>query len=847
MEISPLSLDTDSIFFNSLDQYNASDELLQIVKNIIEDYQINYRISRDRIYYVFSYDLETFPSEGWKIHISACYWDCDSILEKTAKYCIDNHLNFKIYLDKNTVFHMNAKTADRSHSGKFITIYMRNESDLILHLTNLKVLLSGYKGPYILTDRRYDGIIFYRYGLFRMNKNAIIKNPLNNSEIFIDDHQPFYNLPPWIRDPIPIEENTEDDDLFFRKRYRIEEVLRFTNAGGTYLAHDTVSNSQVIIKEARPFTCQFGDKKDSIDLKNNELNILKKLENIDYVPKIIDSFFEWEHFYIVVSFFEGNTIKEFVAQNNPLILPNANNKNLTEYYLNMLKILRKILIITKDIHKKNIVIGDISDTNIIADGDNIYFIDFDGSIDTSDDSKKYIFNTIKFKSLNSSNTDLYTKDYMLIGILIFSMLINPVSSEIDSNFIDRIRIFLHEKYSFPKILTDALGNLVDGKYTDQNIQNLIDKIDRYLSIYNPNESTEYNDVYYLHNELSETIKKHLTSNLNNLYSPLIKGNHLSFKYGQLGIIYSLQKYNLLSEKQQMQILDYLIFAYKYEDLSLNTGLSGFILTLLEFDSKDVKKIIYNYLKTELFPALNTEINTQTKDVSIGNGLAGIGLVLIRIYNKFNDPEIIYYINNIYKFLSTMKEELLLLENTGFEFGLSGIAYFIIEYYKIKQVDSIYLFGESLLLVDLKSGIFQNDALVFPYKRNTKSILFPYFSYGTSGELFVLIEYLTYKKNIKLQNYIEPLINGLKVRNSVHLGLEKGLVGILLGLIKAYKANYVDKREVFKMFENISIYLMDDPNEGLLMPSYGMIKFSNDLATGSSGLLYVLNTFLFDKE
>lgn len=844
MEISPLSLDTDSIFFNPLDKYKASEELLQIVKTIIDDYQINYKISRDRIYYVFSYDLETFPNEGWKIHISACYWNCIPILEKTAEYCVHKHLNFKMYLDTKTVFHMNEKTANRSHSGKFITIYMSNESDLILHLMNLKTLLSEFDGPYILTDRRYHGIIFYRYGLFRMNKKAVIKNPENDSEIFIDDHQPFYHLPSWINDPIPIKDDSDEDDSLFHNRYLIEAALRFTNAGGTYLAHDSVSNSKVIIKEARPFTCQFGDKMDSVDLKNNEIEILKKLSDVEFVPNLIDSFFEWEHFYIVVNFIEGKTIKEFSSQNNPLIVPNTNN-NLSKYYYDMLIVLRETLVVTNNIHKNSIAIGDISDTNILFNGENIFLIDFDGSIDMTTNSKKYVFNTVKFNTYKSDKSNLYVKDYVLIGTLIYSMLINPVSPEIDDNFINRIGVFLHEKYSLPKILTDALSNLVSGKYSDKNIQSLIDKIDRYLTIYNPNISIEQNDIYYLQNELSHTIIKHMTTNLDTLYSPLIKGGHLSFKYGQLGIIYSLQKYHLLSKTEQFEIINYLLLNYKYEDLSINTGLSGFLLTLLEFDSKDVKETIYKYLETVLFPYINSEINMSTREVSIGTGLAGIGLVLIRLYDRFKGSEILNYINMIYEFLISIKEDLMLLENTGLEYGLTGIAYFIIEYYKIKQEDSIYYFGESLLLNDLKCGIFQNEGLVFPYEKDNNSILFPYFSYGTSGVLFVLIEYLSVKKNIALHNYLTPLINGLKVSNSVHLGLEKGLVGILLGLVKAHKAHYIDKNEIIKMIKNIDVYLVDNPDEGILMPGYGMIKFSNDLATGSSGLLYVLNTLLLD--
>ena len=84
----------------------------------------------------------------------------------------------------------------------------------------------------------------------------------------------FFNLPYWISDPINEVEEEENDELL-NNRYDITEVLRYTNAGGTYVAIDTKNLENRIIKEARPYTCQFGDKKDSVYLKQNEEKNIK--------------------------------------------------------------------------------------------------------------------------------------------------------------------------------------------------------------------------------------------------------------------------------------------------------------------------------------------------------------------------------------------------------------------------------------------------------------------------------------------------------------------------------------------------------------------------------------------
>lgn len=91
--------------------------------------------------------------------------------------------------------------------------------------------------------------------------------------------------------------------------------------------------------------------------------------------------------------------------------------------------------------------------------------------------------------------------------------------------------------------------------------------------------------------------------------------------------------------------------------------------------------------------------------------------------------------------------------------------------------------------------------------NKKSILFPYFSYGTAGISYVVLHYLTYSKDDILEKYLDYLINGLKITFSVHLGFEKGLVGIFYVLFLANKLGYTDNTTVDECYKNIVIQLV----------------------------------------
>ncbi|GAB3839506.1 hypothetical protein GCM10029963_06840 [Micromonospora andamanensis] len=61
----------------------------------------------------------------------------------------------------------NSKYAARAASGKFVTVYPRDDAELELVCKELDELLTGEDGPYVLSDLRYAaGPVYVRYGGF---------------------------------------------------------------------------------------------------------------------------------------------------------------------------------------------------------------------------------------------------------------------------------------------------------------------------------------------------------------------------------------------------------------------------------------------------------------------------------------------------------------------------------------------------------------------------------------------------------------------------------------------------------------------------------------------------------
>ncbi len=90
-----------------------------------------------------------WPEQGWKIHVSARLDNADRVGTHIWDYCVPRGIPFKFVPGKQLLYLRNSKYASRTISGKFATIYPRDDDMLHAVLQELGEQLAAEEGPYI--------------------------------------------------------------------------------------------------------------------------------------------------------------------------------------------------------------------------------------------------------------------------------------------------------------------------------------------------------------------------------------------------------------------------------------------------------------------------------------------------------------------------------------------------------------------------------------------------------------------------------------------------------------------------------------------------------------------------
>lgn len=372
------------------------------------------------------------PAQGWKIHISATLSSAEEILNKAAHYCFEHEISFKHLKSQGVLLRSNMKYAPRSGSGKFVTIYPRNAEHANKILEELDSQLSGYPGPYILSDLRYkDGPLYLRYGGF---KKQYVKNDRDElvpaicddmGNLVPDVREPRFYVPKWVQKPefvLDMERALGKNERPSDFPYHVVNALHFSNGGGVYLANPIDEpETKVVIKEGRPYAGLSPDLRDAVSRLENEYNFLQKLDGCPGTVKAIEKFNHSGHLFLVEEFIEGKTLNKAMVERMPLIKADCTPDAIKEYRNWVLGITRKIEKIINSYHERGVVFGDVHPNNIIIsdDGEPV-FIDFESSSDVSSESPQTMGapGYVASDGRTGISTDLYALGCLKIAMFI---------------------------------------------------------------------------------------------------------------------------------------------------------------------------------------------------------------------------------------------------------------------------------------------------------------------------------------------------------------------------------------------------------------------------------------------
>lgn len=397
-------------FYETLSYYSLSPEYVDRLKELLPE---AWTLQRDGLWVharrSASKRATTAPViQGFKIHVSCAPMYALRVLAIVVPVCVQEGIDFKIAGDPTLLHLLNSKLQGRGNSGKFITIYPPDEEifkDLIEHLYQ-QTKDEPIEGPYILSDRRYKDskLLFYRYGGFypphRLNidgtQTTFLVSPTGEYES--DQRLPYFQLPGWVNDPFggaPMVEH--EGDACLNNRYLIEGALGFSNAGGVYYGSDRATGQSIIIKEARPSTnCwSIGERVwDAVYLLKREYDVLRCLEDLDFVPKPIDLFQDWEHTFLIEERIDGVTHTAYWAQEDMVVAPYIRREGRIERFVPKFKHIAGTLIrMVTAVHERGVLLGDLSPGNVLINTETLHMwlIDFESAVQADDEAEVLSF------------------------------------------------------------------------------------------------------------------------------------------------------------------------------------------------------------------------------------------------------------------------------------------------------------------------------------------------------------------------------------------------------------------------------------------------------------------------
>jgi hypothetical protein len=338
-------------------------------------------------WFVYGPDGATLPQQGWKVHVSACLDNAERVLATVWDYCVPRGLSFKFLRGPRMLLLRNAKYAPRGSSGKFVTVYPRDEGELELVCKELAELLDGEPGPYILSDLRYGaGPVYVRYGGFAARyclsaDGQVVPAIADATGTLVPDRRdPVFHVPDWITLPdflaphLAARNATTTTDL----PYRIERVIHFSNGGGLYVGRDTRTDTAVVLKEARPHAGLDAAGGDATARLGREAEMLRWLADVPQVPRVHDEFDLGDHRFLALEFIEGRPLNKVLVERYPLTDADATPGDLADYTAWALHVYEQVEAAIDAIHARGIVYGDLHLFNImIRPDDEVALVDFE--------------------------------------------------------------------------------------------------------------------------------------------------------------------------------------------------------------------------------------------------------------------------------------------------------------------------------------------------------------------------------------------------------------------------------------------------------------------------------------
>ncbi|MFI6499338.1 class III lanthionine synthetase LanKC [Nonomuraea typhae] len=791
-------------FYDVLDERKSPDALFSVARRPVPEGWAHH--PTDTWMYYTPAEGEPPPLQGWKIHVSARVDDAERAVAVVWDYCVPRGVPFKFLRGLPVLVMLGSKAASRASSGKLVTIYPRDETQLELVLKELNELLREVKGPYILSDLRYgEGPLFVRYGGFAERHTLsesgerVLAVEDGAGELVPDVRNAVFSVPPWTTLPDFLQPHLDARNAIKLDGlpYKIESVLHFSNGGGVYLGEDLRTGARVVLKEARPYAGLDAAGRDAVARLGHERDILVRLAGLDAAPALIEYFELGEHHFLVQEFVDGTTLQRRLLRRYPLTKATSTRADLEEYTRWALETLDSVERAVHSLHGRGVVFGDLHPDNVLlTESGRVVLIDYEVATLVEDGARAALAHPafVAPQDRNGVQVDEYAMACLRMALFAPQC---TIMQPMNHGKVRHLGAIVRE--TFGADLGPAIETIAgDASWTAP-----------------PMPGQDPWPV--VRDAIAKAIAASATPERDDRLFPgdpaqFKPGGGLDLAHGAAGVLYALHQAGCEPVHEDW-LRRRATEPVAGSGLGLYDGLHGIahVLDLLGHrqDALDVADIV----QREKWEGLG---------VSLFSGLAGIGLNLFHL--GLTEPAA-RAVELCAGRLDVVLPEISGGANprAGLMHGFSGPALLFVHAYEYTGDPELLDLAETALRLDLRRCLTADDGSL---QVNQGWRLLPYLDEGSAGIAMVLERYLRHRPASELAPELDKLRLVARSGFFVQSGLFTGRAGILAAFGKGVR----DLRWHALPYGG-----------GLAFPGDQLLRLSMDLATGSAGVLLALAT------
>lgn len=378
---------------------------LAIKKYKLKKYTVKHKVIKGlKITWAYFDPIILLSHQGLKVHISATILNSVDILHIVVPWLLINRIAFKVVASNSLLKKLNDNVFGYLHSGKFITIYPKNNHKCMFVATELDKLLVNHKSIPIPSDDRFQNssIVYYGYDPLLVTGNDLLVDKLPS---------------------LKLSEKKNSHSLLLNK-YIIIETIRQRARGGTYLALEIIQNQhscrKVIIKEARNFSEIECSGVDAVERLHWQFKMLDKLSQLNITPIPYELLKSKSTTLLSMQYLQGVCLREMIISSQSFDISTVINTTI------------KTALHIKELHFINLYFLELCPDNIIILPDNtLKLIDCDLCYtDTAPEFIGWNYGTPGFfpnlsvleKTCTKESDWFYLRDIYALGSILFSLL-----------------------------------------------------------------------------------------------------------------------------------------------------------------------------------------------------------------------------------------------------------------------------------------------------------------------------------------------------------------------------------------------------------------------------------------